>query len=61
MKPITIVIIVALSVMLFACKTEIKEKRLIPWTEGAFETQKYRNLFTEIGYSEEDLIKYILR
>ncbi len=55
MKPITIVIIVALSVMLFACKTEIKEKRLIPWTEGAFETQKYRNLFTEIGYSEEEV------
>ena len=26
-----------------------------PWTKGAFETQAYRNLFVEMGYSEQDV------
>lgn len=26
-----------------------------PWNKGAFETQKYRNLFAEIGYKQADI------
>ncbi|MCM1491341.1 MAG: glycosyl hydrolase family 8 [Muribaculum sp.] len=27
----------------------------LPWTEGAFKTGKYRNLFAEVGYSQKDV------
>lgn len=27
----------------------------LPWTEGAFETRKYRNLFAETGYSQREI------
>lgn len=26
-----------------------------PWDKGAFETQKYRNLFAEMGYKQADI------
>ena len=26
-----------------------------PWNKGAFETQKYRNLFAEMGYKQADI------
>ncbi len=26
-----------------------------PWTQGAFDTRKYRNLFVEMGYSAQDV------
>ena len=28
---------------------------LTPWTKGAFETQKYRNVFVEMGYKQADV------
>ena len=28
-----------------------------PWDKGAFETQKYRNLFAEAGYKQKDIDK----
>ncbi|MDR2125787.1 MAG: family 43 glycosylhydrolase [Prevotellaceae bacterium] len=31
-----------------------KKEPLSPWTKGAFETQKYRNLFAEAGYTEQE-------
>lgn len=42
-----IMFLVSLSLPLQATKT------LKPWNKGAFETQKYRNVFVEMGYSKE--------
>ncbi|MDU1906709.1 MAG: glycosyl hydrolase family 8, partial [Dysgonomonas sp.] len=41
---------------LMSCQKKESEK-LIPWEKGAFETQQYRNLFVEAGYSEEEVEK----
>jgi endo-1,4-beta-D-glucanase Y len=32
-----------------------EEDNLHPWTEGAFQTHKYRNYFAELGYSEAEV------
>lgn len=32
-----------------------KHIEITPWETGAFETQKYRNIFTELGYSKEQV------
>lgn len=32
-----------------------KHIEVTPWETGAFESQKYRNLFTEVGYSKEQV------
>lgn len=33
----------------------IKAQSYAPWTKGAFETGKYRNLFVEMGYGKKDV------
>lgn len=39
------------------CNKDVKDKRgkIVPWKKGAWETGKYRNLFLEAGYSQEDI------
>ncbi len=34
---------------------EKSEKGLTPWETGAFESHRYRNLFAEIGYTQEEI------
>ena len=36
---------------LFSCQSNAVK----PWDRGAFETQKYRNFFAEMGYEEEEI------
>ena len=31
------------------------QKELKPWTQGGFETHKYRNVFAEMGYSGKEI------
>ncbi len=40
-------------IMFTACKTE--NRQLTPWEQGAFETGKYRNLFAELGYPQQEI------
>lgn len=35
----------------------LSHTQLQPWQKGAFETHKYRNLFAELGYSQEQIDK----
>lgn len=59
------ILIIVTSVCVFAqdnkkgkdCNAEIKDSRgvMVPWEKGAFETEKYRNVFLEAGYSQEDI------
>ena len=39
------------------CKEDIKDPRgaMKPWGKGAWETGKYRNLFLEAGYKQEEI------
>ena len=39
------------------CKNDVNDSRgkIIPWEKGAWETGKYRNLFLEAGYKQEDI------
>jgi hypothetical protein len=37
------------------CAKQQTKELLPPWTEGAFETREYRNIFTEIGYTEAEV------
>ena len=39
------------------CEKDIDDKRgvMVPWQNGAHETGKYRNVFLEAGYSQEDI------
>jgi len=30
-----------------------------PWTKGAFETRQYRNVFAEMGYTQEEIDKRV--
>jgi len=47
-------IITALIIIASCGSSEFKRPaELTPWTQGAFETGKYRNLFAEVGYPEE--------
>ena len=48
-------IIALFSFLLFGCNRQCSQTPLSPWIEGAFETQEYRNLFNEIGYSEKEI------
>lgn len=48
-------IIALFSFLLFGCNRQYSQAPLSPWTEGAFETQEYRNLFKEMGYLEEEI------
>ncbi|MCD8165966.1 MAG: glycosyl hydrolase family 8 [Bacteroides sp.] len=40
-------------IMFTARKTE--NRQLTPWEQGAFETGKYRNLFAELGYPQQEI------
>lgn len=40
---------------LAACSTPKTEQLGQPWTEGAFETRAYRNVFAEMGYTQEEI------
>ena len=48
-------VLLALPFLMFACNKQSDRGNLKPWTEGAFETGKYRNLFAEIGYPEKEV------
>jgi oligosaccharide reducing-end xylanase len=39
------------------CKNDVKDPRgrMKPWEKGAWETGKYRNLFLDAGYKQEDI------
>lgn len=38
-----------------SCPVKLQNKVLKPWTKGAWETGRYRNLFAEAGYSQKDI------
>ena len=39
-----------------SCLSKQKNSQLLkPWSKGAFETGKYRNLFAEAGYSQQEI------
>ena len=54
MKTKLFIFLFVMSPLLFSCVNENK-KPLVPWEKGAFETRQYRNLFTEVGYTEEEV------
>lgn len=56
MKTNLLFFLLIITVFLFSCQ-EKESENLIPWEKGAFETQQYRNLFVEAGYSEEEVEK----
>ncbi len=45
------------SLLLSSCagKTHQRNQSIAPWTAGAFNTGKYRNLFLEAGYSQQEI------
>lgn len=51
-KTILIISSVIFSILFFMSCQPTKNK-LIPWEKGAFETQEYRNLLLELGYTRE--------
>ena len=50
MKKLFLVILTA-TLAITACG----QKDLKPWTEGGFETHKYRSVFAEMGYSQAEI------
>ena len=57
---LTLLISVCLSLQALAddnCKEDIKDPRgpIQPWEKGAWETGKYRNLFLEAGYKQDEI------
>lgn len=58
MLPFLIVLLLPLGFVLpDDCKDDVQDPRgkMVPWTEGAAETGRYRNIFLEAGYSQEDI------
>ncbi len=55
LKSILLSIIIACPVV--GAKASVPDSHAVlqPWTKGAFETNKYRNLFAEIGYSKKQV------
>ncbi|MGD9158894.1 MAG: glycosyl hydrolase family 8 [Desulfobacteraceae bacterium] len=61
-KSIMFILLFSLFLPLFACsdnddKNDVKTTRskMVPWEKGAWETGKYRNVFLEAGYKQEDI------
>ncbi len=61
-KSVLLTMLMVLFLVLSACtsdknKEDIKDTngKMIPWEKGAHETGKYRNLFLEAGYKQEDI------
>ena len=54
MKTNFFIALLVMSPLLFSCTNE-NEKALVPWEKGAFETRQYRNMFTEVGYTEAEV------
>ena len=44
-----------LTIIAFLTMLAIPMMALKPWKKGAFETNKYRNLFVEMGYKQADV------
>lgn len=56
-KKISLLVFVLCSLLLLASCNQRRQDNLTPWTKGAFETRKYRNMFNEMGYLENEIDK----
>ena len=54
-KNILLSIIIACPVFGASAATPVTQTHLVPWDKGAFQTNRYRNLFAEMGYSNKQV------
>ena len=54
-KNILLSIIIACPVFGASAATPVTQTHLVPWDKGAFQTNRYRNLFVEMGYNNKQV------